>query len=117
MNYFERERLANEVRVFALHLAAQQINAPEPRFLAAEASEDGESVHAFFFVNGWQHALKKPLTGTLEEIKNELIRLTIYPPAPDELEPVRPREVDTQDCWDLVGQKFGIRRGTAEVVE
>ena len=117
MNYFERERLANEVRVFALHLAAQQINAPEPRFLAAEASEDGESVHAFFFVNGWQHALKKPLTGTLEEIKNELIRLTIYPPAPDELEPVRPREVDTQDCWELVRKKFGIRRGTAEVVE
>lgn len=117
MNHFDRERLANEIRVFALHLAAQQINAPEPRFLAAEASEDGESVHAFFFVNGWQHALKRPLTGELEAIKNELIHLTIYPPAPEELEPVRPREVDTQDCWDLVGQKFGIRRGTAEVVE
>lgn len=117
MNYFERERLANEIRVFALYLAFQQINAPEPRFLAAEASEDGESVHAFFFVNGWQHELKKPLTGELEAIKNELIHLTIYPPAPEELEPVRPRETDTQECWDLVGQKFGIRRGTAEVVE
>lgn len=117
MNHFDRERLANEIRVFALHLAAQQINAPEPRFLAAEASEDGESVHAFFFLNGWQHQLKRTLTGELEAIKNELIHLTIYPPAADELEPVRPREIDTQDCWDLVGQKFGIRRGTAEVVE
>lgn len=113
MNHFEQQRAANEIRVYALHLAAQQINAPEPRFLAAELNKDGSAVHAFFFVNGWQHQLKRTLTGSLEEIKNELIRLTIYPPAADELEPVRPREVDTQECWELVGQKFGIKRDSA----
>lgn len=113
MNYFERERLANEVRVFALHLAAQQPTDKEPRFLSAVLSDDGDSVAAYFKVKGWPHRLKRTLTGTLDEIKNELIHLTIHMPEPDELEPIRPLKSHPQDVWNFVEREFGIKRDPA----
>lgn len=113
MDYFDWQRLANEIRAFSLHLAEQQPTDKEPRFLSAVLSEDGETVGAYFKVKDWPHRYKKPLTGTIDDIKNELIRLTIHFPEPDELEPVRPLNSHPQDVWDFVEREFGIKRDPA----
>lgn len=113
MNHFEQQRAANEIRSFSLHLAEQQPKKIEPRFWSAVLSEDGETVGAYFKIKGWPHRLKKPLTGSIDEIKNELIRLTIHVPEPDEHEPIRPDESHPQSTWDFVEREFGIKRESA----
>lgn len=114
MNYFERQRAANEIRTFALHLAEQQPKKIEPRFWSAVLSDDGSTVAAYFKIKGWPHRLKRTLTGSLDEIKNELIRLTIHLPETAELEPIKPDESHPQSTWDFVEREFDIKRNGAE---
>lgn len=113
MNYFEQQKLAYEIREFSKHLASRLNGSQEPRFWLAALNDDGVTVGAYFSVKGWPHLYKKPITGTLDEIKNEIIHLTIYLPNLSELTPIRPPDNVAHAVWEFVRDEFGIERDPA----